>query len=171
MPRKFRYTEEWKQKTAGRGPFVDDLSEFFRHQTDPRAAVLVAHGFIELLVSTLVDAKCKNAKLITAAERDFPHAVKLLLNEIDCITDKRYQGLNKLRQIRNRAAHEPLFEIIATDLEICEWPANFKPFIDESTPSGRAGAFFLKLGFLFGAVWNDHNVIFSPLFGEKEKLR
>jgi hypothetical protein len=170
MPKKLRYTEEWKRNTSGRGPFVDVLSEFFRHQINPRAAILVAHGFIELLISTLVEAKCKNGKAIIASERDFSHSAKLvLLNEVGCLTNKRFRSLNLLRKIRNRAAHEPFFEITYNDLNICKWPANYEPSFDKSSPNERAKAFIQKLSFLFGAVWNDHTAIFSPFFGEKAK--
>lgn len=69
-------------KSAGRGPFVDLLSHLFESQTNPRAAVLVAHAFFELLIDVLIKHNCKHAARITRA----PYEAKLiLLNELNVI--------------------------------------------------------------------------------------
>jgi hypothetical protein len=85
----------------------------------PRACVVVTHGFVELLVNMLVEEKCKNAPKIIAGTRDFPHSVKLiLLHELQVIDDEQFRALTWFRKLRNRAVHEPQFEIRSGDLEI-----------------------------------------------------
>jgi hypothetical protein len=46
---------------------------------DDRMALIVGHGFIELLVSVLAKEKTKNGKKIKNDSRSFPHSVKLLI--------------------------------------------------------------------------------------------
>lgn len=78
----------------------------------PRFQVLITQGFVELLVNAVIDAKCKNAKKITSNTRDFPYSTKLLLlHELGLLSDSSYRSLDKLRKYRNKAAHEPFFEV------------------------------------------------------------
>jgi hypothetical protein len=78
----------------------------------PRFQVLIAQGFVELLVNAVIDAKCKNAKKITRNSRDFPYSMKLLLlHELGLLSDGLFRALDRLRKHRNEAAHDPFFEI------------------------------------------------------------
>src|ERR1051325_9240377 len=79
--------------------------------TDRRSVVILGHGFLELLVNTLIDAKCKNAKKITANNRDCSHSANLvLLHELGLLSDESYSIFDWFRRLRNRAAHEPFFD-------------------------------------------------------------
>ena len=56
-------TQEQNQKTNKSTSFDDDpfikaLVPVSQNNTDPRVVVLVAHGLIELMISTLVDYYC-----------------------------------------------------------------------------------------------------------------
>jgi hypothetical protein len=94
----------------------DQLAAICRQLYDanlaPRFQVLITQGFVELLVNAVIDAKCKNAKKITGNSRDFPYSIKLLLlHELGLISDSSYKSIDKLRKYRNKAAHEPFFEL------------------------------------------------------------
>jgi hypothetical protein len=94
----------------------DQLAAICRQLYDatlaPRFQVLITQGFVELLVNAVIDAKCKNAKKITSNARDFPYSTKLLLlHELGLLSDSSYRSLDKLRKYRNKAAHEPFFEV------------------------------------------------------------
>src|SRR6267378_978861 len=173
MARTLKYSKTRLQESARRGPFVDVLTEFFKHQQNPRAALLVAHGFIELLVNTLINARCNNARTIAENERDFSHSAKLvLLHEIGAIDHDWYARLNLLRKIRNRAAHDPSFEVNNQDLTVYNLPKQIleleggRPRFPAS-PAGRNQRFFATVNFLLGDFWNMNSKIFSPVFGEE----
>jgi hypothetical protein len=54
----------------------------------PRFQVIVSHGVLELLVNTLIEHRCKNAKRIIERTRDYPYSVKLvMIHEKGLITD------------------------------------------------------------------------------------
>ena len=100
-------------------PFVRALGEIMHVRDQPRLAVIISHGFVELMVNALVDKTCKNAKKITGNHRDFPHSLKLtLLHEKEVITDHHYRLLNWFRKLRNDAAHEAFFELSEVHLDI-----------------------------------------------------
>ena len=100
-------------------PFSRAINEIDRMKGEPRLLVILTHGMVELIVNTLIDAKCKNAKKITKNNRDFPHSTKLtILNEMRWMTDHHYRLLNWFRKLRNDAAHEPFFELTAERLDI-----------------------------------------------------
>src|SRR5262245_42192408 len=93
------------------------LRELEQVQDSPRLMVLIAHAFLELLVNAVIDAKCKNAKRINSNSRDFPHSAKLIiLHEMGVLSDFRFKSLDWFRRLRNRAAHEPLFEVSADEI-------------------------------------------------------
>lgn len=170
MPKPLKYGPHRKKESAGRGPFVDAYTELFKHQRNARAALMVAHGMFELLVTVLVERKCKNGKKIATSERDFGHAAKLvILHETGAIDDKWFESLNLLRQIRNRAAHEPFFELTKADLAIRNLPAAITdrwPKFYPDTLEGLEQKFFETLTCTLGAFWNENKTIFSPIFGE-----
>jgi len=120
-----------------------------------RLLVLVTHGFIELLVNALIDHYLKNSKKVTNDERLYPHSTKLLLlNEIGIIDDNLYKVFNWFRKLRNRAAHQPIFQVIEDDLKNIS-PEKYK------NPSNF---YNLCMGELIGGFWNQHIPIFGPIF-------
>jgi hypothetical protein len=100
-------------------PFFRLLNTLRKNLDEPRLQVLVTHGIVELLINTMIDAKCKNAKKITDNNRDFPHSTKLtILNELGILSDHHYTLLNWFRKLRNEAAHQPFFELTKDKLEL-----------------------------------------------------
>ena len=99
-------------------PLARFLQEITRVKDDQRLLILVSHGVLELFVNALVDAKCKNSKRITSDSRGYPHSARLIiLNEIGVISDPQFEMYDWFRKLRNRAAHDPVFELRPEDLE------------------------------------------------------
>jgi hypothetical protein len=119
----------------------------------PRACVVVTHGFIELLINILIEEKCKNAPTITKSTRDFPHSVKLvMLHELQVIDGQQFRALTWFRKLRNRAVHEPEFEIRKSDLEIFK-KSNFAD-----------SEFYVQCMVVVAILWNQHYDVFSRRF-------
>lgn len=135
----------------------DPLQRFFREldrvKDDQRLLVIVSHGFLELLVNALIDAECRNSKRITSNNRDYPHSAKLLiLNEKAVIDDGFYKTLDWLRKLRNRAAHDPFFELTKSDLSLF------------GTTYGDPENFYGLCVMLLTSFWNTHVHVFVPIF-------
>ena len=141
-------------------PIPDDLllqvfKEIFTVQGHPRLIVLVGNGFLEVLVNILVREKLKNGLKIQNDSRTYTYAVRLLmLHEAGIITDKEFRMLDWYRDIRNRAAHEPIFNVTIDDFKALN-NSNY------TTPD----SLFDLTTVLMGAIWNKHHKLFSPLFG------
>jgi len=134
-------------------PGMRMFSQLFKLKDNPRLLVLVAHGMLELMVNALIDAKLKNAKKVTSDTRGYPHSTRLLvLNEMGVLSDRMYKSLEWFRRLRNRAAHEPLFEVTAQDLQI----------LREKYPNpDKLHKFMVDL---MCGFWNQHTEIFLPVF-------
>jgi hypothetical protein len=164
MNKKLRYGPQRQKATKGHGPLVDVLFEIVNNKQNPRAAILVAQGFIELLVDTLVKSRCEDAK-------DIGYFAKLLiLRETKSIDDEWFRRLDRLRKIRHRAAHEPFFELTRADLKIYEPAEAFLKkgvsYKKPNTPQGLAENFVQTLYMMFGAFWNDYRLTLGPVFGQ-----
>ena len=133
--------------------------------TNPRIVILVAHGLIELMVNTLIDAHCKNRKAITSDTRGYPHTTKLLiLNECGVIHDAFYRVLNRLRKLRNDAAHEPFFDVDEYRLRQIAEP--MMPAF-ESIPEVYNKTFSSVNGLcstIIQSLWDTHMDVLSPVF-------
>ena len=81
-----------------------------------------------------------------------------MLHEAGIITDKEYRMLDWYRDIRNRAAHEPIFIITIDDFKALDNP-------NYTTPD----SLFDLTTNLLSAIWNTHHKLFSPLFGVIKK--
>jgi hypothetical protein len=133
--------------------FAKVFGELESLKGQPRACVVVTHGLVELLINILVEEKCKNATKIVEQTRDFPHAVKLvLLHELGIINDEQFRALSWFRKLRNRAVHEPQFEIRTSDLDI------FK------TTSFANAEFHVQCMVVVMILWNQNQEIFSRRF-------
>ena len=152
--------------------FLRVFRELHNVQDNDRLLVLVTHGFLELLINALIDAKCKNAKRITSNSRDFSHSVKLLvLHEMGLLTDFRYKSLDWFRKLRNKAAHEPLFQVSLK--EIAEQFNNVTGQARQQDVAGTsdtleshhtAHGFYQLCVMLIVTLWTDHSKVFSPVF-------
>ena len=126
----------------------------------PRLVVLVGNGFLEILINTLVKHKLKRGKEVSADWRTYTYAAQLtLLYEAGFLTDKEFSTLDWYRSIRNRAAHEPLFDIDESDFARLGNPAY----------AGLDKLSRLTTD-LVGSIWNKHHELFSPLFADRGPL-
>jgi hypothetical protein len=130
------------------------LQEFELLQHHPRSCVIVMHGFIELLINTLVEEKCKSGKKMAGNNRDYPHSVKLtLLHELDLLDDESFKNLNWFRKLRNDAAHEAVFSVTPDNLQIFA-----------GTKFADVSHFPLLCMQIFMSLWNKYPDLFSSKF-------
>jgi len=130
------------------------LDELLNVRDNPRSLVLITNGFLELLVETLIAAHCKNAKRITDDHRSYSYSTKLvLLNEMGIIPDPQFPLFDAYRKLRNRAAHEPFFEV--TQAEIKNLAAK--------THTDPRDLYQLSV-VVFATLWGDHVDEFIPVF-------
>jgi hypothetical protein len=149
-----------KQTAKSEALLYEVLQEVVLVQQHPRLLVLVAHGFIELLVNTIVEHKLKRGKRIASDSRTYPHSVKLvLLYETGIIKEKEYEAYDWYRGLRNKAAHEPLFTITEESFKPLDNPKYKKP-----------EDLFQFSAALIGTLWNRHAEMLSPLFAAKEHV-
>ena len=141
-----------KQQEGVIESFFEELVVAEKH---PRSLVIIANGYIELFINTLIDEKCKNGKNNTTKNnRDYPLSVKLtLLNELNVLDKRLFQILDNFRKIRNRAAHDPSFSITTADWGILNKGLD-RFILGESKRKPNNLAHFSKL--LIGTLWNEH---------------
>jgi hypothetical protein len=130
------------------------LHEFELLQHHPRSCVIVMHGFIELLINTVIEEKCKAGKKMAGNNRDYPHSVKLtILRELGLLDDESFKKLNWFRKLRNDAAHEAVFTITSDKLQLFA-----------GTKFADVSHFPLLCMEIFMSVWNAYSALFSAKF-------
>jgi hypothetical protein len=130
------------------------LREFELLQHHPRSCVIVMHGFIELLINTLIEEKCKSGKKVSANNRDYPHSVKLtILHELGVLDEESFKQLTWFRKLRNDAAHEVVFTITPDKLQLFS-----------ETKFANVSHFPLLCMDIFMRLWNAHASLFSSKF-------
>jgi hypothetical protein len=130
------------------------LREFELLQHHPRSCVIVMHGFIELLINTVIEEKCKSGKKMASNNRDYPHSVKLtLLHELNLLDDESFKKLNWFRKLRNDAAHEAVFTITPDKLQMFA-----------GTKFADVSHFPLLCMDIFMSLWNTYPDLFSSRF-------
>lgn len=145
----------------------DPLLAFFRElkkvADNQRSLVIVTHGFIELLINTIIDAHCKHGrKKITSNRRDYSQSVKLvLLSELNVLDDRLYKILDWFRRLRNKAAHEPFFQLTPNDLNYAKNSMD-RFFPHDPTKKVNDLNMFCKL--LVGTIWNNNLEVLVPVF-------
>lgn len=151
--------------SAGEDPLVQLLNETLDRHTDPRVVVFVTHALVELMVNTLIENKCKHGKKITSDSRGFSHAAKLvILNELGIVDDISYQVLDRLRKLRNDAAHDPFFEVQESRIRsIAEPIEGHAPDIPEgwTRVSDDLG---LLCANIVQSFWGRHKDVLGPVF-------
>ena len=127
----------------------------------PRLQILVAHGFIELVIDSLIAAHTKCSKKILS-DMVYTHSTKLLiLYEIGILSQEDYKLYDWFRGLRNDAAHLPLFALNDDDLK------KIKPEKYQSVSE-----FDFVCRDLVLRLWNpNHEVLFPHFFKNYEKLR
>src|SRR3972149_625248 len=137
-------------------PYENDLTirihkELANAKDNQRAVILIASSYLEMLVSFLVEKKCKNYKKIQK-ENEFSYFYKLLLlNEIGLIDDDYYMRLEKFRNIRNELSHNPIFNL--KENSIRELSNNHYSKLDD---------LYSVCNFLWIELWNQYSDIFIP---------
>ncbi|MCB1243829.1 MAG: hypothetical protein AB7I98_04510 [Verrucomicrobiales bacterium] len=123
---------EWLSKDLQTNKSVEIFRELHIVQEHPRMLILVTHGFLEMMVEALIKHHLKNSKKIIKDGRGYPFSTRLLiLNEVGVIHDQWYKFLDWFRKLRNRAAHDAIFEVTPKDLahlhSSVQSPSNFYP--------------------------------------------
>ena len=155
--------KESSQDNSEKNVFQALFPELKKVKDNQRSLVLITHGFIELLLNSIIDNKCKlGKKKITASSRDYPHSVKLvLLYELNYIDKQLYQILDRFRKVRNEAAHEPLFQIKEADSSF--FNQSLERFIAGESKRKPNNLYHFCI-LLIGTIWNENLDIFMPKF-------
>ena len=155
--------KESSQDNSGKDILLALFGELGKVKENHRSLILITNGFLELLLNSIIDHKCKlGKKKITASNRDYPLSVKLvLLCELKYIDTQLYQILDRFRKVRNEAAHEPFFQISET----------YNSFFNQSLERFIAGESRRKPNNLYhfctlliGTIWNENLDIVVPKF-------
>jgi hypothetical protein len=146
----------------------DPLPLFFQEvkkvSDNQRSIVIITHGFIELLINTIIEARCKHGKKkITTSNRDYPHSVKLvLLNELGILDDCLFRILDWFRKVRNKAAHEPFFKLSPADLDFAN--KSLGRFIPDHPPLKNNELLNRFCVMLVATIWNGNLDELVPAF-------
>jgi hypothetical protein len=120
---------------------------------DSRSVFILTNALLEILVDILIENKIKNGKKVLQNNIDFSYAAKILLiNEVELINDNYYHILECLRKLRNKAAHDPLFDLKKEDLS--SLPSEYQ---DPKTISESCTT-------IIGGLWNTYKDIFIKYF-------
>jgi len=139
------------------------FQELAKVRDSQRSLVIVTAGFVELLLNSVIDAKCKQGKRkITSNTRDYPHSVKLVfLNELGLLDNRLYKILDWFRKLRNRAVHQTFFEVTQSDVDFANnsmdrfLPVKIKP---------STGDLYRFCTLMIGTIWNGYLDVLVPVF-------
>jgi hypothetical protein len=143
-------------------PFELFFPEMELAKGSPRFQIIITNCIFELLVNTIIELKCKNAKAVAK----YNYSTKLvLLHEMNLITNCQYTFLDAFRSIRNKAAHGAQFNLTEDMLT---------PFKDMLIRNKRE-QYYNKDGFhricllCLIELWNHNVTIFHPYFNAEIK--
>ena len=126
------------------------LRELDHYRDNPRFLLVLSCSFAELLIGTLIEARCKDGNRINDNTRDFPFSVRLtLLREMGLLHDLHFTWFNWLRKQRNDAAHKAGFRF-TTD-RMPEWGGD-----EHKTPD----KLFSLCANVLCIFWNQHVELF-----------
>jgi hypothetical protein len=156
-------------KTPANAFNFDALQDFFSASDEPRFLVIIANSILELYVNAVIGNSCKNGPIIITDSRTYPYGGKLvLLNEVGLLDDNQFQMLRVFKNLRNDAAHEPIFKLTRKKLE---------PFKDLKHPGKRmdmqapASFMFVCYYLVFGFFESHKKAITDYLDGEAFQTR
>lgn len=116
-----------------------------------RHYILVLNGFLEILVNVLIEDKLKEPKSIIRNN----YATRLLfIYTTGLINNELYLALNVLKDIRNQAAHDPLFRVKTSD---------FKKLSEEYNDPTRFEFTCIEI---FAKFWNKYSDLFNNKFAK-----
>lgn len=148
-------------------PLDKVMRQVLNTTTDPRVAVLVAHGLVELMINVLIETRCKHGAKIVDNSRGFPHSVRLLiLHEKGVIADSWYEVLNRFRKLRNDAAHQPFFTVDKGRLmHVAEpWEKDIPIDLNVDRASDSIG---LLCGSIVHSLWQNYREVLGPKFAPR----
>ena len=142
------------------------LMNFMREVCLPgnyRFRVIVAGATLELFLTTLVKHHCKKHG---SQFSKYPLEKKILiLHEMGILTENRFKLLNHFRDLRNKAAHTPNFEITKHDISkfhvTLVKPENLPEHIIISH-------ICTKMAF---ELWNEHKDVLARYFFTEQGLK
>ena len=132
------------------GMFPRVLTDLERYRDNHRFLLILSCAFAELLVSVLIEERCKHAAEINNRHRDYPLPIRLtVLHELKVISDDEYVWLRWLRKRRNDAAHKAEFKV--SDQMLPDWGGN-----DHRSPE----KLFSLCVNIIAVIWNRHVLLF-----------
>ena len=120
---------------------------------NPRLLVIVSHSFVEMIVKTLSDHYFPEVKLKNHNQRLEKLRKEQVINEF------QFHVYDWFRDLRNKAAHTPIFRLNDSD---------FEPLIG-LVKRERLGiqSFHLLSINLISELWNKHLEILAPVYLDK----
>jgi hypothetical protein len=119
-------------------------------ENDDFKLIILANTFLELLINILIQEKVKNKNKVVEGN-EYTYSIKLLiLNEKNLIDDILFKYIDTLRKIRNKVAHEPVFNLHIEDLKDLPIRKNEKLYNGCIT--------------IIGSLWNRHKDLFIKYF-------
>lgn len=142
------------------------FEEIIEIKTNDRAVIILTHGFVELLINILIKGSAKNKKAILKYNSSV--AIKLvLLNEMEVIKDDFYKTLTWYRNLRNRAVHDPFFEIDEKD------KLSLKKYSDKLLGNiiyKEVDMIFQFSSYLMSSFWNSNHDCLIKAFSKNSKF-
>jgi len=88
--------KDQKSKNSSDDILLAFYKELEKVRDNQRSLVIISHGFIELILNTIIDIKLKHGKnKITKNTRDYPQSVKLvIINELKIIDNDLFKILD-----------------------------------------------------------------------------
>ena len=117
---------------------------------NPRLLVIVSHSFVEMIVKTLSDHHLPEVKLKNHNQR----LEKLRKEQV--IDEFQFQVYDWFRELRNKAAHTPIFRLYASDFEPL-----FGLVKREQLGVQSFHRFSIKL---ISELWNKHLDVLGPVY-------
>lgn len=121
----------------------------------------------DLAVARIIDRKCKNASRITSDTRGYPYSIRIvLLHELGLLTDSLFIALDRFRKIRNRAAHEPYFELTEDQLKhiVEHYEKDRKPDLSQPDTFPLSANIRNVCLCLVAMIFNEHSEIINEAF-------
>jgi hypothetical protein len=144
--------DEFRNRVRG-DLFFRIFAELHSLKGQPRVQIFIAHGFLELLINTIIKAKAKNGKKIVKDHRSFPYATQIMiLHENGVLSDDDYKVYDAFRKLRNKAAHEPLFNLTTAELKRLD-----SKVLDVGKFASVCEELMLRL-------WNNNKDLLIPVF-------
>ncbi|MDH5898178.1 hypothetical protein [Vibrio splendidus] len=119
---------------------------------NPRLLIIVSHSFVEMIVKTLCDYYIPDVKLVNHNQRLEKLRKEKVLDEF------QFKLYNWFRDLRNQAAHTPVFRLEASNF------AELSGMVNKDLLEVKS--FHLFSIKLIAELWNKHLDILVPVYWE-----